>query len=124
MSKPKKCQAKESLERMNYLYQIANELMASNSTNSALSKSFSNLMIQVSKKTVQRIDVDIKRRICKGCKSILLPGVNCKVRIKKKIVKWSCCTCQNLKVFPSRNENPVWSQNEESIVEVLNYENN
>ncbi|XP_044747290.1 ribonuclease P protein subunit rpr2-like isoform X2 [Coccinella septempunctata] len=121
MSRPKKCPAKESLERINYLYQIANQLMDSNSANTTVSKSCSNLMIQVSKKSVQRIDVDMKRRICKACKTLLLPGINCKVRIKKKNLKWSCNTCQNTKLFPTMNYEPVWSQKDESIVEILDY---
>ncbi|KAL3288547.1 hypothetical protein HHI36_002986 [Cryptolaemus montrouzieri] len=84
MPPPKKCQGKEALQRINYLYQAANELMAINSANIHLSRACSNLMIQVSKKCVQRIDVDIKRKICKACKTILVPGISCKIRIKKK----------------------------------------
>ncbi|KAK9873589.1 hypothetical protein WA026_023146 [Henosepilachna vigintioctopunctata] len=121
MNKQKNCQGKESLQRINYLYQVANQLMGTNSANTKASIACSNLMIQVSKKSVQRIDVDVKRRICKACKTILLPGISCRVRVKKKMVKWVCLTCEKSKIFDSQGNETVWSQRSESIVEIIDY---
>ncbi|KAJ8925717.1 hypothetical protein NQ315_009564, partial [Exocentrus adspersus] len=83
---------------------------------------YCNLLVNVSKKTVQRMDIDIKRKICKGCRSLLLSGITCKVRIKKKRIIWRCLKCRTCKIFETKNKTYVpWSQRKESIVEILDY---
>ncbi|XP_018563051.1 ribonuclease P protein subunit rpr2 [Anoplophora glabripennis] len=122
MSKIKKCVGKEGFQRINYLYQASNLLATENASCSIASSLYSNLLVNISKKTVQRIGIDIKRTICKGCRSLLLAGITCKVRIKKKKVIWMCLECGTAKTFETVNKTYMpWSQSEESIVEILDY---
>lgn len=71
MSKVKKCPGKEGFQRLNYLYQVgttkcfsylrkvhfqvANLFRGYDQTKTAVANFYSNLMINVSKKTVQRL---------------------------------------------------------------------
>lgn len=69
--------------------------------------------------------MDIKRTICKGCRAILLAGVTCKIRIKKKKAIWICIQCKTIKNFDLRNPDyKLWTQTDDSIVEVLDYGKN
>nr|CAH7765055.1 unnamed protein product [Callosobruchus chinensis] len=116
----KKCAGKEGFQRMNYLYQAANTLATENESKHVASIHYINLMQNISKKTVQRLDIDTKRTICKGCKSLLLAGVNCKVRLKKKRLHWTCSLCGRTKTFETKNRNYCpWQQNPDSIVQVV-----
>ncbi|CAG9766049.1 unnamed protein product [Ceutorhynchus assimilis] len=118
----KKCVGKETFQRINYLYQLCNKLTTENRAAHIASNHYSNLAVNISKKAVQRLDIDIKRTLCKGCRSILIPGVTCKIRIKKKKVLKHCMKCSRVKVFDTRNKNYVpWSHREESLVELLDY---
>ncbi|RZB40590.1 ribonuclease P protein subunit rpr2-like [Asbolus verrucosus] len=55
VSKIRKCAGKETLQRMNYLYQACNAVATENESSNAASVMYSNLLIAVSKKAVQRI---------------------------------------------------------------------
>lgn len=120
MSTPPKCPGKEGFQRINYLYQIANRVVNENETLNRAGILYTNLLNQISKKTVQRIDVDFKRTICKFCKMILIPGVSCKVRVKKRKIIWTCLTCKKQKYF-STNDKVLWAHQNESIAETFNY---
>ncbi|XP_030760139.1 ribonuclease P protein subunit rpr2-like [Sitophilus oryzae] len=121
MNKIKKCAGMESFQRMNYLYQICNAMATQSKASHRASVQYSNLMINISKKAVQRLDVEIKRTICKGCRSLLLPGITCKVRIKKKKLLHHCLLCSTTKVFPCKNKDyKLWVENP-SVVECLDY---
>ncbi|KAL1497722.1 hypothetical protein ABEB36_008632 [Hypothenemus hampei] len=122
MSNIKKCAGKESLQRMNYLLQLANQLITQNKSSYIASLQYTNLMINISKKAVQRLDIDIKRNTCKGCRSILIPGITSKIRIKKKKMNVHCLNCSTLKIFEVKNPDYLpWSQKNESLVEIINY---
>ncbi|MFW9846595.1 MAG: hypothetical protein ACFFD6_07600 [Candidatus Thorarchaeota archaeon] len=44
----------------------------------------------------------VKRRICSSCKSILIPGDNCRVRMRNnrsKHLTVTCLTCGNIKRY-------------------------
>ncbi|CAH0551288.1 unnamed protein product [Brassicogethes aeneus] len=124
MSKVKKCVGKEGFQRVNYLYQVSNELATESIPCNVASTLYSNLLVNISKKTVQRIDIPIKRTICKGCRSLLLAGVTCTVRIKKKRAIWKCVKCNVEKRFDARREHVPWTQNKDSVVEILDYNPN
>ncbi|KAF7279058.1 hypothetical protein GWI33_007692 [Rhynchophorus ferrugineus] len=122
MSNTKKCPGLESFQRMNYLYQASNALITENFPAYKASNHYTNLMINVSKKSVQRIDIEVKRTICKGCRSLLLPGITSKVRIKKKKVIHHCVVCTTRKVFMTKNRNYTpWTLKSESLAEILEY---
>jgi ribonuclease P protein subunit RPR2 len=121
-NKIKKCAGKDSFQRMNYLYQACNALATENESDNVAAAMYSNLLVAVSKKAVQRLDIEVKRTICKGCRSLLLAGVTCKVRIKKKRSIWSCMKCNTTKTFLLQDPGyEPWSLQDESLVDVLEY---
>lgn len=66
--------------------------------------------------------IEVKRTICKGCRSLLLPGITSKVRIKKKKVIHHCLICRTRKVFITKNKNYTpWTMKSESLAEILEY---
>ncbi|XP_060535387.1 ribonuclease P protein subunit p21-like [Cylas formicarius] len=122
MVNTKKCVGKDAFQRLNYLYQITNETATQSPSEHTASIHYSNLLINVSKKTVQRLDIGIKRTICKKCRTLLLAGITSKVRIRKKQLVHTCMTCKTPKVFDVQNRQYLlWSQQKESIEQILNY---
>lgn len=120
-TEPKLCQGKDVFERMNYLYQ-AGHLMASR--NRVAASYYGNIMISCSKKSVLRIDPEIKRTVCKSCQTPLIPGETARVRICKKPsknIKWTCLTCFDSKKYPVKTGHKLWSEQPESIIQIYNY---
>lgn len=121
-STTKKCVGKDVFERMNFLYQASNLLVSDYPTHHKTSSMYSNLLVNICRKAVLRLDIPIKRSLCKTCRIPLLPGITCKVRIKKKKIIWTCLTCNTCKMFDSKIHDFVpWTLQDESIVEVLDY---
>ncbi|MBN1156534.1 ribonuclease P [Candidatus Woesearchaeota archaeon] len=59
---------------------------------------------KVAMKFKVRIPSKYKRRMCKKCLSYLVPGVNCRTRLKNKNVITYCFNCKNvMKVGYSEN---------------------
>ncbi len=104
MPKPKaeSIQNKDTLHRMNFLYQAANMVK-----NDELSKFYSQQLLSVSHKLVIRLNPSIKRTICKKCKSILVPGRNCVVKVEDIII-WNC-SCGEKKRFPYSPYKPLFT---------------
>ncbi|GLV43333.1 hypothetical protein CBL_03876 [Carabus blaptoides fortunei] len=83
----KNCAGKESFHRMNFLFQASNYTASvsykSDTKHLAkcadfISNYYSNLAINIAKKSVLRIGIDVKRSICKGCRGnqhIMLDGL-------------------------------------------------
>lgn len=64
----------------------------------------------------------MKRTICKSCRCLLLAGITCKVRVKKKKVIWTCLKCRHSKVYETKDKNyKCWTQKDESLVDVFDY---
>lgn len=51
----------------------------------------------------------------------MLPGMNTKVRIKKKHIIWICCVCNTRKVYKATPDYTPWTLKPEAIVDVLDY---
>lgn len=117
----KLCHGKDIFERMNYLYQ-ASYLMALK--NRVAASCYGNIMVGCAKKSVLRIEPDIKRTICKCCQSPLVPGETATVRLVSKpvkAIKYTCLTCLSVKKYPTRKGRKLWSEHPESIVQTLSY---
>ncbi|XP_018322840.1 ribonuclease P protein subunit rpr2 [Agrilus planipennis] len=108
---------KEHMQRINYLYQASNLMIKKN----LLSTHYCNLALNVAKKTVQRLDISIKRTICKGCHNLLICGVNAKARIRKKHLQIVCFQCNTGKKYNLKNYQPIWTETLEAQVEQINY---
>ncbi len=107
--------------RVNFLYQCSNLLLSQTdsqkrkkklSGHEKVANHYSKLMINISQKSVQRLSKDIKRTICKGCKSVLKPGVNAKAVLSKKNRKIGslCQLCGEQKLFPLDLKKPQKKQ--------------
>lgn len=124
MGKKRNFQGREAFHRMNFLYQACHLMQSSpNASKTNLSAYYGQIMTGVAKKTVLRIDPSIKRTICKGCHNLLVPGMSSKVRVVKKNsgqVQHLCLNCQTLKRFNLKRNYKIWSEKEESVVEVFN----
>lgn len=45
-----------------------------------------------------------KRRVCKSCQVFLLPGVNCRVRVRRGRITYTCSDCGDIRRFPYLRE--------------------
>ena len=113
-----KTKAPESAARMNFLYQAAHTILnedknseqeKSNSSKNKTKKSnqivaayYTQLMVGIGHKSVLRSSKELKRTICKGCRSLLLPGktATVKIKTKEKRIGSQCNICKTEKLFP------------------------
>uniref|UniRef100_A0A4P6D9Z1 Putative ribonuclease p protein subunit p21 rhodnius neglectus n=2 Tax=Rhodnius TaxID=13248 RepID=A0A4P6D9Z1_RHOPR len=122
-SSRKNFQSKEAFHRMNYLYQATDfSRSLSGRDGLKLMLHFGNMLHNVARKTVSRHEISLKRRICKNCHCILVPGNTCIVRLLKKPqqVMWLCVVCGTYKVFNTKKDHKNWTEMPEAIVEVIN----
>lgn len=47
-----------------------------------------------------RFQKDLKRKFCKNCNSLLIPGLSSKVRLKNKILEIKCLNCSKVYRYP------------------------
>ena len=106
-----KCNSQTSA-RLNYLYQSANVILQeskktkdkkNNKNNEKVANYYSQLMVRIGQGAVQRLSKNLKRTICKGCRSLLIPGTNaeiCKVDKKQRKFGSVCSMCKTKKMFP------------------------
>jgi len=116
MGKVKK--APEAMARMSYLYQAANLIKKSGPKNNTsdlsaaksafarrvLSTNLTHLMVRIGRKSVTRGSPEVKRSICKGCHTVLVPGDTAKVDVRSrrggKKAEIRCEHCGTVKAFP------------------------
>ncbi|VVB81720.1 Ribonuclease P protein component 4 [uncultured archaeon] len=48
-------------------------------------------------KSRMKIPLEWRRRFCKKCNSMLVPGKNCRVRTRKGLVVATCLDCMNIR---------------------------
>jgi ribonuclease P protein subunit RPR2 len=65
-----------------------------------LSNRYVYLARRLSMKHKVKIPLELKRRFCKNCYSYLKPGVNCRVRLRNKMVVYYCLECKHYMRFP------------------------
>ncbi|KAG6333316.1 hypothetical protein ID866_5773 [Astraeus odoratus] len=75
-------------------------------TMSELSRSYIDTMKTVGQKTNVKLDPSVKRRLCKACSLVLLPGVSATVRVKSStshghLVSYTCHSCQTERRIPA-----------------------
>ncbi|KIJ19058.1 hypothetical protein PAXINDRAFT_70182 [Paxillus involutus ATCC 200175] len=75
-------------------------------TTSELSRSYVDVMKIVGQKTNVKMDPSVKRLICKGCSSVLTPGVSATVRIKNStshshLISYKCNRCRTERRIPA-----------------------
>ena len=107
--------------RLNYLYQSANLILEESTpkknkkgkksktkdkknwkNSEKVANYYSQLMTRIGQGAVQRLSKDLKRTICKGCRSLLIPGTNaeiCKIDKKQRKFGSICSMCKTKKCF-------------------------
>ena len=62
-------------------------------------ESSSKLLWNISRRHRQPMPYEIKHWICRGCKKLLRPGVNARVRFGDKVRKITCLDCGKIRRF-------------------------
>ncbi|XP_063989553.1 uncharacterized protein LOC135168878 [Diachasmimorpha longicaudata] len=115
------CQGKDVFERMNYLFQAGQLLSRRDHVAASLC---GNVMVNCSKRSVLRMEPEIKRSICKSCQVPLVPGESAKVRLISKpvkAVKWTCLLCKTTRTIPTKRGYKLWTEQAESVVKTFDY---
>lgn len=95
----------ESAIRLNFLNQASKCVLnkVPGGAGKVMAAMMGNHMVTVGKKSQIRLEKDIKRRICKGCHGILVPGRSADVKIvgpkKEKAISICCDICSTEKRF-------------------------
>lgn len=91
-------------ERIEILLELAKKAFP---TDRALSKRYIELAHRIGMKAGVRLPKEEKAFICKACRSLLVPGVNCRVRTRTEYgttVLITCLDCGAKKRYPSVRE--------------------
>ena len=94
---PKSKQREIALERIDILFYQAEEKFA---LHPDLSNRYVELARKISMKLRLRIPSIYKRKYCKHCYAYLVPGKNCRVRIRTKKIIISCQECKKFMRIP------------------------
>ena len=119
----KSFQGREAFHRMNFLYQACHLLQATpQPARHSLSSYYGHILSGVAKKTVLRIDPSVKRTMCKGCHTLLVPGKSASIKVKMKNagqLEKKCLKCQTVKRFNLKRDHNIWSDKAESVVQTF-----
>lgn len=108
--------------RVNYLYQLSTTLAEQCP---GLSSTYNSILKGLSQKSLLKIDPEIKRNICKGCNTTLIPGktVTCRtIKKSKGTIKWTCNFCGKSKIFRKNNNYCLWSENTNFLLQTIIYD--
>ena len=92
---------KIALERIYHLFNEAEKIFPR-------SRDLANRYVQLARKIGMRhrvrIPKKLQRRFCKHCYTYLVPGVNCRIRLRPSMVIYYCLECKRFMRFPHRKE--------------------
>jgi ribonuclease P protein subunit RPR2 len=91
-------------ERIDLLLRFAKDAVRSDPS---LSKRYVELARRIAMRSGVRLGPERKQFICKNCKSLLVPGVNCRVRVRAERgthVVVTCLECGSTKRYPAVKE--------------------
>lgn len=111
----------ENQERINYLFLASsflnNSEYSSNMRN--VSASLGTMSMAIGRKCVLRMSPALKRQMCKGCGSSILPAVSSICRLRKnrqKHLVLTCNKCKTIKRFITNGNYMLWSENPKSVI--------
>jgi len=81
-----------AMQRIRTLFHLAKETFKEDP---ALAQRYVNMARKIAMAARIHLSKEYKRQICKHCKSFILPGVNCRVRIKQQREPHVTITCLN-----------------------------
>ncbi|KAI9565161.1 hypothetical protein GHT06_008937 [Daphnia sinensis] len=115
----------DGFQRMNFLYQASVVMLNAVPSCSSLSSFYGTNMVSIGKKLQLKLDPSLKRTMCKGCKSLLIPGKTAVIKIQKpliskkkkkrqknynKIQVWKCLLCKCVKTYILKPDYVLWSE--------------
>jgi ribonuclease P protein subunit RPR2 len=98
-------------ERIEILFNLAKKVF---DFNPELANRYIQLIRKIGMKARVKIPLEYKLFICKKCDSFLVPGKNCRVRIKSEKgtkVTFTCLNCNSIKRYPIVKEKKFKSIN-------------
>ena len=84
-------------ERVLNLFKRSKEIYPKNSK---LADRYVEIARKVAMKAQVSIPSNLKKQFCKKCSKFLVPGSNCRVRIRNKKLVYYCTNCKNYMRFP------------------------
>ncbi len=91
-------------QRIEILFSMAEKIYRENRE---LGQRYIDIALRISRRTNVRIPKELKRRICKHCKQLLIPGFNCRVRLRQKRephVVIYCFKCKRYMRYPYKKK--------------------
>jgi len=81
-----------ALQRIQTLFNLAKETIREDPR---LAQRYVEIARKIAMRTRLRLPKEYRRMVCRHCKSFILPGVNCRVRIQPKMEPHIVITCLN-----------------------------
>ena len=81
-----------AMQRIQTLFRLAKETLREDPS---LAQHYVDLARKIAMAAKVRLPREYKRQICRYCKSFILPGVNCRVRVKQRREPHVVMTCLN-----------------------------
>ena len=81
-----------AMQRIQTLFRLAKETF---NENPPLAQRYVDLARKIAMAAKVRLPRGYRRQVCKHCKSFILPGVNCRVRVKQRREPHVVITCLN-----------------------------
>uniref|UniRef100_A0A671G6A2 Uncharacterized protein n=1 Tax=Rhinolophus ferrumequinum TaxID=59479 RepID=A0A671G6A2_RHIFE len=109
---------REAFQRLSFLYQAAHCVLAQDPENQALARFYCHTERTIAKWLVLRRDPSVKRTLCRGCSSLLIPGLTCTQRQRRcRGQHWTvqtCLTCQRSQRFLNNPGHVLWGDRPEA----------
>uniref|UniRef100_A0A4X2JP12 Ribonuclease P/MRP subunit p21 n=1 Tax=Vombatus ursinus TaxID=29139 RepID=A0A4X2JP12_VOMUR len=117
---------KEAFQRLSFLYQAAHCVLAQNPENQALARFYCHTERTIGKRLVLRHrlsvllprDPSVKRTLCRSCSSLLIPGLTCTQRQRRRLgQRWTvqtCLTCRRSRRFLNDPRHQLWGDRPEA----------
>ena len=88
---------KIAIERMQRLFELASQRTLMGGDSLKLAKKYTFIAKGISKHYRISMPKEIQRNICKKCDAILIPGINCNVRVSRGWIIKKCNICSTQK---------------------------
>ncbi|XP_051009578.1 E3 ubiquitin-protein ligase TRIM39 isoform X4 [Acomys russatus] len=112
---------REAFQRLSFLYQAAHCVLAQNPENQALARFYCHTEKTIARRLVLRQDPSVKRTLCRSCFSLLIPGLTCTQRQRRrKGQRWTvqtCLTCHRSQRFLNDPKHLLWGDRPEAQLE-------
>uniref|UniRef100_A0A8C6EX96 Ribonuclease P/MRP subunit p21 n=2 Tax=Marmota TaxID=9992 RepID=A0A8C6EX96_MARMA len=109
---------REAFQRLSFLYQAAHCVLAQDPENQALARFYCHTEKTIAKRLVLRQDPSVKRTLCRGCSSLLIPGLTSTQRQRRRRgQRWTiqtCLTCQRSQRFLNDPKHLLWGDRPEA----------